>query len=161
MMSLTTRLALSLATLGFASILGASPAQAAPAGGKDRSHAKGERMCARLACSDAQKAQIKQIKSAGKTPQAKAARDNLRSLREQLHTEQRKPSPDPATIARLDAQMQAQKTALRAQHQARQQQILAVLNPEQKAKFLEFAAKRKDGKRGHGDKDGKRDGKRR
>ncbi len=147
MMTLTTRIALALASFGFASLLGVSPAQAAPTrGGKDRTHAKGERMCAKLACSDAQKARIKEIKTAGQTPQSKAARDNLRTLREQVRAELRKPSPDPKTVARLDAQIATQKAALHSQHRARQLQILAVLSPEQKARFLDHAGKRGKGK---------------
>jgi Spy/CpxP family protein refolding chaperone len=140
---------LSIATFGLVALLAGS-AQAAPtAGGKDRSEAKGGRMCAKLACSDAQKAKIKQIRTSAKTPQQKAARDNLRKLHEQVQAELRKPSPDARAIERLDAQIAAQKTALHSQRRASQLQILAVLTPDQRAKFLDHAGKRGKGKGGH------------
>lgn len=162
MMTLTTRIALSLATFGFIGLLGASTAQAGPNGG-DRRHAdkadrtgkadKAERMCAKLACTAAQLAQIKTIKDA-KVPQMKAARDNLRKLHAQIKVELRKPSPDVKAIERLDAEMAAQKAALHKQRRASQLQVLAILKPEQRAKLLDRL------ERGHGKRDGKGPGKR-
>ncbi len=154
MMTLTTRIALSLATFGFVGLLGASQAQAGQhngerrhdksdkAGKLDRAD-KSERLCAKLACSDAQKTQIKAIKDA-KAPQMKAARDNLRKLHAQIKVELRKPSPDVKAIERLDAEMAAQKAAVHKQRRAQQLQVLALLKPDQKAKFLDR------GERGHG-----------
>lgn len=165
MMTLTTRIALGLASFGFASLLGVSPAQA---GGGDRGghktpEQKAERLCAKLACTAAQKAKIVEIKAAGRTPQSKAARDNLHGLKQQLRAERQKPSPDAKLITRLEAQVTAQKTALAGQRKAQQQKVLAVLNADQKAKFqahLDARAKRHaDGKGKHGGK-GKRGGKR-
>ena len=150
MTTLTHRIALGLATFGFVGLLAGS-AQAAPtaAAGKDRSEAKAERMCAKLACTDAQKAKIKQIKTSGKTPQQKAARDSLRKLQDQVQAELRKPSPDARAIERLDAQIAAQKASLHSQRRASQLQILAVLTPDQRAKFLDHAGKRGKGKGKH------------
>ena len=151
MMTLTTRIALSLATFGFASMLGMSQAQAAqPAG--DRHADKAERMCAKLACSDAQKAQIKAIRDA-RAPQMKAARDNLRKLHDQVKAELRKPSPDAKAIERLDAEMAAQKAALHKQRRASQLQVLALLKPDQKARLLDQMDKKGQGHgrgKGHG-----------
>lgn len=154
MITLTTRIALSLATFGFASLLGISPAQAGQRGG-DHNVDKAERMCAKLACTDAQKTQIKAIKAA-KAPQMKAARDNLRKLHDQLKLELRKSTPDVKTIERLDAEMAAQKTAMHKQRRASQLQILALLKPDQKAKFLDRMDK--GGRREHGKGRGKGQG---
>lgn len=146
MMTLTTRIALSLATFGFASLLGITPAQAAqPAQGRAD---KAERMCKKLDCTDAQRTQIKAIKDA-KAPQMKAGRDNLRKLHAQVKAELRKPSPDAKAIERLDAEMAAQKAALHKQRRANQLQILALLKPDQKAKLLDKMDKKGRG-RGHG-----------
>lgn len=142
MMTLTTRIALSLATFGFASLLGVSPAQASQHGA-----AKAERMCAELTCTDAQKTQIEAIKAA-RAPQRQAAHDSLRQLHDQIKQELRKPTPDTKTIERLDAEMAAQKATMHKQRRASHLQILALLKPDQKAKFLDKMDKR--GKRGHG-----------
>lgn len=161
MMTLTTRIALSLATFGFASLLGMSPAEAALPGG-DRHADKAERMCARLACTDAQRTQIKAIKEA-KAPQMKVARENLRKLHEQVKAELRKPTPDAKAIERLDAEMAAQKTAMHKQRRASQLQILALLKPDQKAKLLDRMDKGGPGRghgRGHGRKHGRGQGQR-
>jgi len=162
MMTLTTRIALSLATFGFVGLLGASPALAGQDGEGRRADRtdKAARMCAELACTDAQKAQIKSIKDA-KVPQMKAARDNLRQLHAQIKAELRKPSPDARTIERLDAEMAAQKAAVQKQRRAGQLQILALLKPDQKAKLLDRMERRhgKQGAKGEGQGRGKRGGK--
>ena len=155
--TLSTRItlgSLGIATFGLVALLAGS-AQAAPtaAGNNDRSEAKGERMCAKLACTDAQKAKIKQIKASNKTPQQKAAHDNLRKLQDQVQAELRRPSPDARAIERLDGQITAQRTALHGQRRAQQLQILAVLTPDQRTKFLDHAGRRgkgKGGQRKHG-----------
>ena len=159
-MTMTTfisRIALGALTFGFVGLL-AGPAQAAP--GKDHSEAARDNMCAKLACTDAQKAKIEQIKASTRTPQHKAARDNLRKLQDQVQAELRRPSPDARAIERLDAQIAAQKTALHSQRRSIQLQILATLTPEQRSKFLAHAERGGKGKRGHGKAGkGKRHGK--
>nr|WP_293174536.1 Spy/CpxP family protein refolding chaperone [Nannocystis sp.] len=161
-MTLTTRIALSLATFGFIGLLGASQAQAGQHNGERRTDNKmhkadkSERLCAKLACSDAQKTQIKAIKDA-KAPQMKAARDNLRKLHAQLKVELHKPSPDVKVIERLDAEMAAQKAAVHKQRRASQLQVLALLKPDQKAKFLDRSER--GGNKGHGKGHGKGKGK--
>lgn len=156
--TLTTRIVLGLATFGFTGLLSATPAQAAPAGGKDRSELKAGRLCDKLACSADQKAKIRQIKVASNTPQHKAARDNLRALKLQRQAERSKPAPDARTLTGLDAQVTAQKAALHSQRDARNQQILALLSVDQKAKFQAHLAARQGGKhkRGNHGKHGKR-----
>ena len=150
MMTLTTRIVLGLATFGFTGLLSAAPVQAAPARGKDRSEVKGDRLCDKLACSTDQKAKIREIRLASKTPQHKAARDNLRSLKLQRQAERSKPAPDARTITALDAQITAQKASLQQQRDARHQQILALLTAEQKTKFQAHLAARHSGKHKHG-----------
>ncbi len=163
MMTLTTRIALSLATFGFIGLLGASQAQAGQHNG-ERRHGKMEkadksgRLCAKLACSDAQKTKIKAIKDA-KAPQMKAARDNLRKLHAQLKVELHKPSPDVKVIERLDAEMAAQKAAVHKQRRASQLQVLALLGPDQKAKFLDRSERGHGKHKGHGKSHGKGRGK--
>ncbi len=164
MTTLTTRTArtsrfssimLGLATFGFIGLLGASPAQASPdRGGKDHAAAKADRLCKELSCTPDQKAKIQQIKAAGKTPQNKAAHEEMRALKDQLKAERSKSSPNAATITRLESQLGAKKAVMHSQREARQQQILAVLNADQKAKFQAHIEKRK------ADKGGKHHGKR-
>jgi len=157
MTTLIHRIALSALTFGFVGLLSGS-AEAAPTGGargKDRSEAKGDRLCAKLACTDAQKAKIKQIKASSKTPQHKAARDNLHKLQGQVQAELRKPSPDARAIERLDAQIAAQRTALHSQRRSHQLQILAALTPEQRSKLLAHGERGGKGKPGHGKRKGK------
>ena len=152
MLTLTHRIALSLATFGFIGLLGASPAQAGQqnADGNTSKPDKADRMCAQLACTAAQKTQIKAIKDA-KAPQMTAARGNLQKLHAQLQAELRKPSPDVKAIERLDAEMAAQKAAAHKQRRQSQLQVLALLKPEQKAKFLDRSERHgKGGGKGHG-----------
>lgn len=151
MTTLTTRIALALATFSFAGLIHSSTAEAAPAERQDRGAGKGERMCARLACSPDQKAKIQQIK-ASKAPQLKAAREQMRTLRAQVQAELRKPSPDAKAIARLDAQIDAQRAAIHSQRRAGQLQLLALLTPEQKTKLLAAADQRRG--KGHGKRGG-------
>jgi Spy/CpxP family protein refolding chaperone len=141
MNTLLTRLALTLATFGIAGIIHTSTAEAAPAGGKDRSAARGDRLCARLACSADQKAKIQAIKTS-KAPQMKAARDQLRALKAEVQAELRKPSPDAKAIARIDARIDSQRAALHSQRRAAQLQLLALLTPDQRSKLLAHADKR-------------------
>lgn len=156
MNTLLTRLALTLATFGITGIIHTSTAEAAPAGGKDRSAARGDRLCARLACSADQKAKIQAIKTS-KAPQMKAARDQLRALKAEVQAELRKPNPDAKAIARIDARIDSQRAALRSQRRAAQLQLLALLNPDQRSKLLAHADKR-GGKGGKGQHAGKRRG---
>jgi len=151
--TLTTRIALALATFSFAGLIHSSTAEAAPAERQERGAGKGERMCARLACSPDQKAKIQQIK-ASKAPQVKAAREQMRTLRAQVQAELRKPSPDAKAFARLDAQIDAQRAAIHSQRRAGQLQLLALLTPEQKTKLLAAADQRRNKGHGHGKRGG-------
>lgn len=150
MTTFTTRIALALASFGFASFLGVSTAQAGEHGGKDRA----DRMCAELACTPAQKAKIDAIHAA-KKPQMQAARDTMRKLHDQLKVELRRPTVDAKAIERIDAQIAAQHATMQTQRRASQLQVLALLNADQKAKFVE-KMDRKGGKHGgkHGGKRG-------
>lgn len=141
MNTLLTRLALSLVSFGLLGVIHTSTAEAAPASGQDRSAAKADRLCARLACSADQKAKIQQIK-ASKAPQRKAARDQLRALRAEVKAELQKQSPDARAIARIDAKIDSQRAALHSQRRAAQLQLLALLTPEQRSKLLAHADKR-------------------
>lgn len=156
MITLTTRISLGLASLGLASMLGASPAHAGQGHGKSPA-AKVERLCAELACTPAQKAKLTEIKAQGRTPEHKAARENLHAMKRQLQAEREKPSPNARTIADLEAKITTQKAALKRQREANRQQMMAVLTPAQKAKFeAHLAAKRE--RHGKGEGKGKRRG---
>lgn len=148
MTTLTARITLALATFGLAGMITTSTAEAAPAGARDRSAAKADRLCARLACSPDQKAKVQQIK-VSKAPQMKAARDQLRALQAQVQAELRRPSPDAKAIARIDAQIASQRAAMHSQRRASQLQLLALLTPDQRTKLLDHAGKHKRGGKGH------------
>lgn len=145
MMTLTTRIALSLATFGFAGLLGVSTAQAGEHAGKDHA-GRAERMCAELACTAQQKAKIEAIHAA-KKPQMQAARDSMRKLHDQLEVELRKPTIDAKAVERIDAQIAAQHATMQSQRRAAELQVLALLTPEQKTKFLDRMDRKGD--RGH------------
>lgn len=146
MHTLTRRLALALAAFGFTTILTAGDAHAAPAGKRDRHEAKEGRMCARLACTDAQKAQIKTIREAD-APQIKAAKQSIQTLREQMKAEWRKAQPDARTLERLDGQLDVQRDKIQDLKRNARLKIHALLTPEQRTRFAERPEHGK-GKRG-------------
>ncbi|MEZ4450457.1 MAG: Spy/CpxP family protein refolding chaperone [Nannocystaceae bacterium] len=164
MTTLTTRILLGLASFGLVGLLGATPAYAHAGGEKRSPEARVERLCAELACTPAQKAKILEIKAAGRTPQATAAHDQLRALKQQMRAEREKASPDATVIERLKGQITAQKAVLHGEREATQKKVAAVLTPAQRTKYqahLDARAKRHEGKRhGEGKRgEGKRDGK--
>lgn len=110
---------------------------------------RGGKMCERLECTDAQKAQLKQIREADK-PAMKAERQALRDLEQQLVAEYRKPAFDAAKVKALRGQIDARKATVDSQREAMKAKIDAILTPAQRAKLAEFKAQHKDKKgKGH------------
>lgn len=109
-------------------------------GGK-RGHfgAFGPRLAEKLNLTDAQKEQIKSIRSNFRE-QNKAfleqSRDTFRDFRNA------RKANDTARIDALRPQVEAQREQLRSLHQQLQQQLLAVLTPEQRAQYDALKAER-------------------
>jgi len=151
MHTLTRRLALLLATFSLSTLLSSGVAHAGP-GKQDRSEHKQSRMCERLSCTAAQQTQIKSIREAT-TPQVKAAREALETLRAEQRAEWQKAAPSAATLERLDGQIDAQQDKIGDLRRAAKLKIHALLTADQRAKF---AAERGDkGRRGKHGKHGK------
>lgn len=146
MNTLTRRLALAFAAFGFTTLLTAGDAHAAPAGKRDRHEAMEGRMCARLACTDAQKAQIKTIREAD-APRIKAAKQTMRTLRDQMKAEWRKAQPDARTLERLDGELDVQRDKIQDMRRNARLKIHALLTPEQRSKLTDRQGHGK-GKRG-------------
>lgn len=113
--------------------------------------ARGEQMCERLACTDAQKAQIKQIREVVKAKVA-GERTAIRELRQQIAAEYRKDRLDKARLADLYRQLDARQSTVEGARRAAKAQIHGLLTPAQRAKF--GAEKRGAGKK-HGKMQGK------
>ncbi len=150
MKTLTARIALCLAMFGSAAVLGASPAQA----GGDPS-ARAAKLCAELACTPTQQEKITQLKVV-KAPQMKAARENMKALKQQRRAEAEKSNPDASVLARLDTQIEAAKATKMAAREAMKREISALLTAEQRAKFQAHMDRKAQAKHGHG-KHGKGD----
>ncbi len=148
MHTLTRRIALLLATFSLSTLLSSGVAHA----GQGHGHGKQDkqaRMCERLACTAAQQTQIKAIHDAT-APQVKAARDAMRSLRDQQRAEWQKPTPSAGTLERLDGQIDAQRDKIGDLRRAAKLKIHALLTAEQRTKFT--AEKGRRGKPGKGRK---------
>lgn len=130
-------------------LLTAGSADAKPADG-DR-QARGGEMCERLACSDAQKAQIKQIRETVKTKVA-GEKTAIRELRQQIAAEYRKDRLDQARLGDLYRQLDARKSTVESARRAAKAQIHGLLTPAQRAKF---AAEKQGPGKGHGKKHAK------
>lgn len=114
-------------------------------------HERGGKMCERLTCSDAQKAQIKQIRETVKSKVA-GEKTAIRELRKQIAAEYRKDRLDQARLGDLYRQLDARKSTVEGARRAAKAQIHGLLTPEQRAKFA--AEKRGAGKK-HGKKHAK------
>jgi Spy/CpxP family protein refolding chaperone len=146
MHTLTRRIALLLATFSLSTLLSSGVAHAGQGHGKQDMQA---RLCERLACTAAQQTQIKAIHDAT-APQIKAARESMRSLREEQRAEWQKPTPSAAALERLDGQIDAQRDKVGDLRRAAKLKIHALLTAEQRAKFS--AEKGRRGKPGKGRK---------
>lgn len=136
-------------------------AGAAPVDGP-RHEARGGKMCEKLGCTDAQKAQLKQIRD-GVKDKIKVEREAIRGLKQQIAAEYRKDKLDSARLRDLYGQLDARKGTIEGYRRAMRAQVHAVLTPEQRAAVadkLERRAERGHGKgKGHGKGRGKGHGK--
>lgn len=140
MMTSMTKMVMT-AVFGLA-MFGASEAQA---GGGHGHGERGGKLCERLECSDAQKAQLAQIRDANK-PAMKAERAAMHDLKEQLVAEYRKEPFDAARVKALREQLDARKAAMKSQREAMKIKVDAILTPAQRARMAELKAAR--GERG-------------
>jgi len=110
---------------------------------------RGAKMCQRLECTDAQKAQLQELRAAHK-PAMKAEREAIRDLNRQLVAEYAKPTVDTTKVKSLRAQLDAHEATFDGQRQAMKTKVDALLTPAQRTKMAEFKAKHRDGKgKGH------------
>lgn len=134
-------------------LLSAGSADAKPEGGR------GGKMCERLACSDAQKAELKQIREMVKSKVA-AEKAAIRDLKRQIAAEYRKDRLDEARLKDLYRQLDARKSTIEGHRRAARAEIHGILTPEQRAKFAdrqERGGKQRGGKgrvRGKGKRGG-------
>jgi Spy/CpxP family protein refolding chaperone len=112
---------------------------------------RGEKVCERLACSDAQKAQIKQIREVVKTKVA-GEKTAIRELRKQIAAEYRKDKLDQARLGDLYRQLDARRSTVESARRAAKAQIHGLLTPEQRTKF---AAEKQGAGKKHGKKHAK------
>jgi Spy/CpxP family protein refolding chaperone len=106
------------------------------------------KLCDALACTAAQKTQIRDIFRDTVSNQ-RGAREQTRALREQVAAEFAKAKPDRSKLNNLWQQLDAQHAARRAAHREAMMKVHAVLTPAQRAKLgrrLEHGA----GGKGHG-----------
>lgn len=143
-------------TIAAAMTLTASLAFAAPhQGGKMGRHGRGaraaisHRMAEKLNLTDAQREQIRTLRS-GFREQNKAFFESSRAARKEFREAKR--ANDTAKLEQLKPAMEAQRAQFKELRTAHQQQILAVLTPEQRTQFEALKAERAErrGKRGPG-----------
>ena len=119
-----------------------------------------ERLAKKLNLSDAQKAQIKQIREAGKTT-VQPLRENMKSIRQQMDAATADGKFDEAQVQSLATQQANIMAQLTVERERAKSQIFAVLTPEQQtqAKALKEQMKErfKDRKERRGNKDGETD----
>lgn len=110
---------------------------------------RGAKMCERLECTAAQKAQLTQIREAHK-PAMKAEREAIRDLKQQLVAEYQKDRFDAAKVAALREQIDARKAAAKRDREAMKAKVEAILTPAQRAKLAELKAQHRGPKgKGH------------
>lgn len=132
-----------------ATVAVASPGNGKGGGKHGRGGELGVKFAQKLNLTDAQKEQIRGIKQQSRDANA-ALFDNLRQTRQELRAA--KAANDTARADALKGTLEAQRTQLKAAHDAQRERIMAVLTPEQRAEWnrLEAEHKAKRGKRrGH------------
>jgi len=129
--------------------LGATLAFAGPHGDwkGGRGHKEGafsEKMAEKLNLSDAQKAQMKEVRKAFRE-QNKAFFESAKATREQFH--EAKKANDTAKLEALRPTMEAQRTQMDKLRADEMAQVRAILTPEQQAQFDAFKAAHKGDRR--------------
>jgi protein CpxP len=124
--------------------LGAAVAIAAPHDGKFGGHRHGAMMSGKLAeklnLTDAQKEQIKAIKTETREQNA-AFFQSVRQTREDFRAA--KEANDTAKLDALKATFQSQRAQMKQIRDAERQRVLGVLTPEQRTQFEQLKAERK------------------
>lgn len=115
-------------------------------------------LCEKLACTDAQKTEIAEIRAELRTDNADE-RAQMEKLRAQMKTAKSAAKPDAAAIEGLRTEMKALHDKMKAAREASHAEVAALLTPEQKTKLDAMKAERREhGKGKHAGK-GKHDGK--
>jgi protein CpxP len=140
-------------TMAAALTLSATMAVAAPHGGgkhhKRGGEMMGPRVAAKLNLTDAQKQQIRDLHKSFRE-QNKATFENAREARKAFR--EAKKANDTARMEQVKPAMEAQRAEFKQLRDARRQQLLSILTPEQRTQFEAMKAEREQrrGQRGHG-----------
>jgi Spy/CpxP family protein refolding chaperone len=114
--------------------------------GKGREHAKLDRMCEQISCSEQQREDIarvfKQLHQ-----DIKADRDAVRELRKQMANEWIADKPDEQALAQLADKVAAHERNIADRRLEAALEIHALLSPEQRKQVAERLMKARDGKR--------------
>lgn len=131
-------------------MLSAGSAQAAPEGAEGPAKI-GAKVCQRLACTDAQKVELKKIREQT-APKIKAEREAIKALRGEIAAEFRKDRLDNSRLSGLYTQLDARKKTIAGLRRGAMAQVHAVLTPAQRQQLGEMLERRaQHGKgRGHG-----------
>ncbi|GAA5444967.1 hypothetical protein Misp06_03160 [Microbulbifer sp. NBRC 101763] len=133
---------LAVSSLALAGVLAFPAATMASGGGGDH-HKRGfEHMARELQLTEGQKAQLKANRD-GTREARNAQREQLNALRKQIHTAIES-GADQATVDQLGAELGRLKVQQMQSHHQMRQQFEAILTDEQKAKFEELKAERKE-----------------
>ena len=109
--------------------------------GHGRHHRRGGFMLAKLNLSDAQKAQLKQIRDS-RRDEVTGLRNELRTKRQELRQAEQGGTFNQELAAQKLAEMAPIKARLMAEKHQMRQQALAILTPEQKAQLDQMKAER-------------------
>lgn len=133
---------LAVSSLALAGVL-VFPAATMAYGGGEGHHKRGfEHIARELQLTEGQKAQLKANRD-GTREARKAQREQMNELRKQIHTAIES-GADQATVDQLGAELGKLKVQQMQNHYQMRQQFEAILTEEQKAKFEELKAERKE-----------------
>jgi Spy/CpxP family protein refolding chaperone len=155
--------AVSSALLSLLSIVAAPDAGAAAKDGAHGGRRGHGELCEKLACTDAQRAEIDAIRSAVRT-ETQDERAAMAALKLELRAAKQAAKPDPVVIDGLRAKLKALHATMKSAREQSRTAIEAVLTPAQREQFAamkaEHAKKHGKGKHGKGKHGkGKHDGK--
>jgi Spy/CpxP family protein refolding chaperone len=120
-------------------LLGPAPAEAGK--GKGRGHAKLDRLCEQITCTEAQKQDIGEVFKQLRVD-VKPDREAIRDLRRQLAGEWAKDRPDEAKLAKLADKIAAHERNIADRRMEAMLELHALLSPEQREQVAEHLMKR-------------------
>lgn len=123
-----------------ASLAFAAPHEGGRGGGRGRHGQEfGQRMAAKLNLTEAQQQQIRDLQKSFRENNAQVF-EKAHALRQELREAKR--ANDAAKLEALKPQMEAQRAQMKQLHEAQQQQISALLTPEQRTQWEALKAER-------------------